>query len=230
MSKLALTCDCGQEMAVPENAIGKKGLCPACGADIRITEKNTLPWRKRRGGGLLALARAGGPPALRDAQDEDAAARQFAEAVDLYNQRRYAEALTVLNALQGSYPGNPHIEAAQGQCALALQRSAGAGTRYAGATIPQDILSPELVKSVVLDKMLNAGTDDAQLHAADLAARLLGMYGPLTAYSDAEDDPPEVLLSKPARAKRTPAKKPATRKKAAATRNGPQSTPKEEIR
>lgn len=228
MSKLALTCACGQEMAVPENAIGKKGLCPDCGTEIRITKKNTSPWRKRRGGGLLALSRGASPPALQRASEDDAA-RQFAESVDLYNQRRYAEALTVLNGLRKNHPDNPHIEAAQGQCALALQRSTAGGTQYAGEAVAQDILTPELVKSVVLDKMLNASTDDAQLQAADLAAQLLGMYGPLTAFSEiGEDDPPEVMLAKPTR--KAPAKKKAAKRKSTAkTRNGRAGTTRDEI-
>ena len=228
MSKLALQCDCGQEMAVPDNALGKKGLCPACGTEIRITKENTTPWRKRRGGGLLALARSG-PPAVQMAKDDDAA-RLFAEAVDLYNQRRYAEALTVLNTLQGAHPGNPHVETAQRQCALALQRSTGGGTRYAGAAISQDELSPELVKSVVLDKMLNAGTDEAQLQAADLAAQLLGMYGPLTSYSEADEEPPEVLLSETSRPRKSAAAKKSAKARATRqTRNGRDRTRDEEI-
>jgi hypothetical protein len=41
MSTLIVTCKCGQKMKVPEDALGKKGSCVACGRAIKITKKST---------------------------------------------------------------------------------------------------------------------------------------------------------------------------------------------
>ncbi|MBI2435353.1 MAG: hypothetical protein HYV26_21055 [Candidatus Hydrogenedentes bacterium] len=177
MDKLSLVCACGQEMVVPESALGRSGLCPGCGQQIEITRDNTQPYRPRRretGGRMLAVRR-------REVRQEDnhreEAWRNFATAVDLYNGRRYAEALTLLNTLLQHFPGNEHVETARDQCLEALQRTTHSAHHYEGRPIDDGVLSPELVKSVVLDKMLNGATDEVQLQAAELAARLLGVLG-----------------------------------------------------
>jgi hypothetical protein len=38
-----LTCKCGQEMSVPDEAVGKTGRCVSCGRSIKITMKNVRP-------------------------------------------------------------------------------------------------------------------------------------------------------------------------------------------
>lgn len=173
MPRLTLTCDCGQEMFVPESAVGRAGHCPACGRAIVIDPDRVRP---RDGGGRLLSMRRATPRAPVAAPSEgDAGWRQFAEAVDLYNGKRYAEALAILNALHEAHPGNPHVDAARAQCLRALQRSANALQQYGGARVADDRLTPELVKSVVLDKMLHARDEGVQLRAAELAARLLGL-------------------------------------------------------
>jgi len=49
MAVLILTCRCGQQMKVPEHALGKTGTCVGCGLRLKITKKNTQapkpePW------------------------------------------------------------------------------------------------------------------------------------------------------------------------------------------
>jgi len=138
---------------------------------VAIAEANTRPYRRR----------ANRPPAPRrltrahtNAVARDDAARRFASAVDLYNSRRYAEALTLLNRLQQDYPGNGHVEAAREQCAAALE--GGVKGTYHGRPLDESHLNPDLVKQVVLDKMLRGQSEAVQLQAADMAARMLGLY------------------------------------------------------
>lgn len=171
MDKLSLTCLCGQDMIVPTSALHRAGLCPNCGAKILITEENTRPVDQRRRGSLLSR--------MRDIQTttepREEAWREFAAAVDLYNARRYAEALTLLNALGKKFPGNIHIEAARDQCMAALQQTVEGASNYNGHPINDDVLSPELIKRIVLDKLKHGATEDVQLRAAEIAAQILGL-------------------------------------------------------
>lgn len=168
-------------MSVPESAIGRNGLCPACGAEIAITREKAQAAaatgvssaQPRRGGGLLARRNA--LQVSHDNGNREEAWRKFASAVDLYNGRRYAEAMTLLNALQQAYPGNPSINAAQQQCAEALKEAASPVFNYGGAQISEEVLSEDLVKGVILKKMLQGSTEEIQLQAAELAARVLGL-------------------------------------------------------
>jgi hypothetical protein len=41
MADLILTCKCGQQMKVPEDALGKTGTCVSCGKRLKITKRNT---------------------------------------------------------------------------------------------------------------------------------------------------------------------------------------------
>lgn len=174
MTKLSLTCACGQEMVVPESAVGKIGLCPGCGVQINITPDATRPYqpRRREGGRLLSLRRE----AKQDNTNRQEAWRQFAAAVDLFNTRRYAEALAILDSLLTQFPGNPNVQIARDQCMEALHRTTTSAYSYDGESIDDGYLHEDLVKSVILDKMLNGTSDDIQLKAAELAARVLGLY------------------------------------------------------
>lgn len=182
MQTFSLLCACGQSMSVPESAVGRVGLCPACGAEIAITrERLQVPMAqsdapRRPGGGLLSHKRM--QQVQQSSEHREEAWRKFATAVDLYNSRRYAEALTLLNTLQQTFPGNPHVEAAQAQCAEALREAATPRLEYAGSAVAEDVLTEALVKSVVLKKMLHGGTEEIQLQAAELGARLLGLLAP----------------------------------------------------
>jgi hypothetical protein len=204
MSKLSLTCACGQDMLVPASALHRVGLCPSCGVEIAISEGNTRPYEPPRptGGRLLSLQHQQ-RATPRDPDQQEQSWRRFAEAVDLYNDRHYAEALTLLNALQEEFPGNPHVQAAREQCLRALQRSATALQVYDGQQIEDIRLSPELVKSVVLEKMLHSKDEAVQLQAAQLAAHLLGMFSPAPTpapagpLADSPPPPPDIVLQTP---------------------------------
>lgn len=175
MEMLALNCSCGQEMVVPQNALGRTGLCPGCGGHVAINDGNTRPYRPRRrenGNRALALRRHEAHETQGARED---AWRNFAAAVDLYNSRRYAEALAMLDTLLRQFPGNPHVQTARDQCIVALERVTQSGVSYDGKPVDDAVLSPELVKSIVLDKLLHGASEEVQLKAAQLAAQLLGM-------------------------------------------------------
>jgi len=44
MAQLIVTCECGQQMRMPGNALGKMGTCVACGKHIKITTENTVTY------------------------------------------------------------------------------------------------------------------------------------------------------------------------------------------
>lgn len=200
MNKLSLTCECGQEMVVPASALGRSGLCPGCGTQVNITSENTHPYQPRRRPmpQRSVAVRTTEPP--RESTSREDAWRNFAAAVDLYNTRRYAEALTLLNVLLRQFPGNEHVVSARDQCLEALQRVTHSGHTYDGQPIDDAVLSPELVKSVVLDKLLRASSEEVQLRAAELAARMLGILEPRPGGEQAdfqETEPAPALLQEP---------------------------------
>ncbi len=174
MRKLLLTCACGQDMLVPETAVGRTGLCPGCGEKLQIGEENTRPYRPRKhGDGLLSLRQK----VKQDSTSRDEAARQFAQAVDLYQTRRYAEAYALLDGLIERFPGNPHVEQARDECMRAMQGNLVPALEYQGTQLDTTTLSEDLVRGLILDKMCNGATEEIQLKAAELAARVLGMCG-----------------------------------------------------
>lgn len=212
MDTHSLVCSCGQTMSVPETAIGRVGLCPACGAEIAITRERlqqvAVPPPPRAGGGLLSRKR--NQQVTQSNESREDAWRKFATAVDLYNGRRYAEALTLLNTLQQTFPGNPHVDAAQAQCAEALREAAAPRLEYAGTPVDEATLSEALVKSVVLKKMLHGATEDIQLQAAELGARLLGLLqGGDTARSARAAAPSPVIVPAPTETPTRPEEAPA---------------------
>ena len=174
-SKLSLGCTCGETMVVPVSVLGKTGLCPFCGTEILITTRNTHAYMGRtqpkttvqssEGSGLLEQW------SNRKRDDgHEVAWRKFAEAVDLYNAGRFAEALTLLGALKEQFPENPHVLQAEVECGRALAQS-----RKRILENGANELTPELVHRVILDKMLHGSSESVQLEAAMLAAKLMGM-------------------------------------------------------
>ena len=173
MRSLVLTCECGQRMQVPRTAVGKTGLCPRCGTSIRVTGRNTSPLRnRRRASGILRK----GAWWRGQAEPSEEAKQLFGQAVDLYYARRYGEALAIFDRLAKQFPGNPDVERGRTHCVSAMRRPAlpGADT---GHLLPENTtLDVDTVKRVVLDKMLHSSSDAIQLQAAELAARILGIY------------------------------------------------------
>ena len=193
MRKLLLTCECGERLQVPRSAIGRTGLCPSCGRTIAITASNTstAPVKKERPRDFASAANTwwqGGASPSKEAR------QQFAQAADLYFNRRYAEALMLFTALAKQFPGNPDIEAGRQECLNALHagqglaledRSGERGRMDSGRgdmsgrfrpraeTVENAALDDETVKRVVLEKLLHGATDDVQLRAAELAWRIL---------------------------------------------------------
>jgi len=183
MRKLLVTCECGQQMQVPRSALGKMGMCPTCGQTTRISSDNTsaLPPRsaknKAKAAGAARLNRpsswSSGPSAPR----EDAKQR-FGLAVDHYYAGRYAQALAVFDGLAKKYPDNSEIERGCEQCLAAIHGEKVSGSLPPGVTVPllsQSKLDGETVRRIVLEKLVNGSSDEVQLHAAEIASRLLGL-------------------------------------------------------
>jgi len=176
MRKLVLTCGvCGQRMLVPRSAIGRTGLCPACGARVHISTDNTTaaaPKRKGTFAGGASWWQGGG-------KANDDAKRRFGEAVDLYYSGRFAEALAIFNGLARDFPNNPDIQNGRVQCEKALRRP-GAGRRLAledkSERVKDAVLDRETVERIVLEKLVAGESDAIQLQAAEIAAKILGMY------------------------------------------------------
>lgn len=205
MRKLILTCDqCGQRMQVPRSAIGRMGMCPTCGTTIKIRSTNTettgAPKNSLLSGSRSSWWRGSG------AQPTEDAKRKFGEAVDLYYTGRYAESLAIFDSLIQQFPGNPDIENGRLQCLNALRKgnrtyalddkSGGGG----GGVYASGDLDEKTIRRIVTDKMLRGESEAVQLQAADIAARLLGLYAkrpdpeaPAAAEepASAEDDAPE---------------------------------------
>lgn len=198
MSKLTLTCGCGQEMLVPESAMGKVGLCPQCGREVVITRVNTRaiesapPAPRRPGSGLLNKRHA----VRRVNELREESSRKFANAVDLYNNKRYAEALAILDGLMSDFPDNGHVQSAREECLRALHGLLALPRTYDERPVAEQTLNADLVRSVILEKLLH-GDDATQLQAADLAARLLGILGNGHASQLRQNPVPDAMLLRP---------------------------------
>jgi hypothetical protein len=169
MRKLLVTCACGQQMQVPRSAIGKVGMCPTCGRTTRITPQNTSPLQRRP---PFETRSTWGPGRT---EPPETAKQRFGQAVDLYYQGRYGEALAIFDALLREFPGNPDIEHGRAQCLKAVNRPA-LPPPDPSAAHTQAELSEDLVKRVVLEKLLYTSNELVQIQAADIAAKILGMY------------------------------------------------------
>jgi hypothetical protein len=181
VDRLTIVCDCGQTMVVPAAAMYRSGLCPDCGAEVRITPENTRTASegdgpRMAGSGLLRRQwQASAKSEARTGTDgREEAARRFASAVDLYNGKRYAESLIVLDGLLKDFPGDSHILAAREECMDALH-APRALPYFAGdveSSEEPEGLSHALVEAVLLDKLLN-GDDAVQVAAARAAVAFL---------------------------------------------------------
>jgi hypothetical protein len=188
MRVLVVTCECGERMKAPAWALGKRGVCPECGAKFRVTKNNTegapvqQSVRRRTGvssGGFqdFAVARSSRKP---EAPGQEAKER-FARAVDLYFDKKYAQALAIFLSLSEDFPESPEIEQARAFCLKALQAPppmlpAPERSRETDLARVSDVeLNQSTVKKLILDKMLNSPSEMVQLRAAELASRLVGL-------------------------------------------------------
>jgi hypothetical protein len=175
MRKLILTCECGERMKVPRSAIGRTGVCPSCGRRIAISADNSRPAAT---GEDTAPHAPSGSSRFGNAREE--AKRRYAQAVDLYLSRRYAEALAIFSALTQQFPDDADIERSRIQCiqalrdpiALAIEHKPGGPVITERADAEMD---EETIKKFIMEKMLYGSNEMVQLRAAELASRILGL-------------------------------------------------------
>jgi len=186
-------CSCGERIQVPQSALGRTGICPSCGATIQITRENATPFRP---GSAPPPQQSARPPdrawnngAASNAPDE--IRRRFAEAVDLYFAKRYSEALVIFNSLSAMMPQDADIQMGQSMCLNALRKISPMELAHeARGQLPSPIPAQERIDAIVngptpaldqdffrrflIDKMLHGGSDDVQMRAAELAAKMFG--------------------------------------------------------
>ena len=172
MRKVIVTCECGQRLQAPFSALGRTGVCVACGRKMQIAlgAVRTEP---------AAEPHDAGPPKRswwrKDAAPSPDAQERFARAVDLYCSGNYAEALALLDVLSREYPDRPEVEQARAYCFRALHRprlGVAEGLRTSPGT---GALDEDTIKRVLLDKLLHGRPDSVQIDAARLACELLGL-------------------------------------------------------
>ncbi|GMW02546.1 MAG: hypothetical protein AMXMBFR84_36820 [Candidatus Hydrogenedentota bacterium] len=217
MRRLMVICSCGERIQVPQSALGKMGLCPGCGQTIAITKESAVPVKTpvapgrplgravscpSCGHAFTVGGEAASPQATRQEsishnghRPTDDAKRRFAEAVDLYFNKRYAEALVLFNDLSVQYPGNSDIDAARQQCVISMNIARGLVLEHkpavpdppptvvrvqrpaqysAGdAAAPASGLTQETLKQVLLQKMMHGSSEEIQMRATELAFKLI---------------------------------------------------------
>ncbi len=188
MRRLIMTCPCGQRMQVPRAAFGKVGVCSRCGQKLRVgsanAERTALP-------GPDGSGESGGwetPFAGRS----ESAKRRFGEAVDLFYQARYAEALAILDTLAEEFPGNEEVRRARRRCLDemgARETARGEGAAPSGPET-EGHFDEDTARRVILELMLRGQSDSVRLQAAELACRLLGLLGPSTERDDGKREAP----------------------------------------
>ena len=174
MRKLILTCDCGQRMQVPRSAIGKMGLCPNCGRTIPVTSGNTSQSAYERERTHAVAPRPNWWQGSPYTPSEDAKQR-FGQASDLFRARRYGQALAIFNALAKEFPGNPEIERGRSICIERMRQTTALPLPGPHAHKTDGSFDGDTVRQLVLEKMLHGGSEEVQIKAAELAAKLLGL-------------------------------------------------------
>ena len=187
MQKLLITCQCGQQMQAPRSALGKMGRCTTCGHTTKITAANTQPMGGNRRPSVFAPRRQAQPESWQQsaASTPDDGKIRFGQAVDHYYAGRYGEALALFDTLARQYPGNADIEHGRDQCMKAVRRPAPALPHLDGSTALRSsspaevvgVLDVETVRKIVLERLLHSTSETVQVQAAELAMRLLGIYG-----------------------------------------------------
>lgn len=193
MRKLLLKCSCKQEIQVPRSALGTIGVCPSCGNRLEITAHTTRPLPKQHDKSKRDWkihSGNGGAEAPEDAR------QRFGHAVDLYYAKRHAEALAVFDSLLKEYPGNPDIQAGREQCLIAMKRPALSAPNPTHL-LEQTEITEETIRRIVLDKLLNAQSEAVQIHAAELAIKLLDMEKKAEPIQDSAKDPETTIENPP---------------------------------
>ncbi|MBI2425864.1 MAG: hypothetical protein HYV27_23770 [Candidatus Hydrogenedentes bacterium] len=165
-------------MKVPRSAIGKMGMCPACGKKIPIGRSSengkakAAPFNDPWNGETSRKWQKGAAP-------DEAAKREFGRAADLYCEGRFGEALAIFDALARRFPDSPEIQSARSQCVAGRNRK----PIELPEPGPDQVLGSEfndetrrLVKQVLMDKMLHAASESVQVQAAEVIGRMLGMF------------------------------------------------------
>ncbi|GMV92723.1 MAG: hypothetical protein AMXMBFR82_25010 [Candidatus Hydrogenedentota bacterium] len=128
MRRLMVLCVCGERIQVPRSALGRTGLCPACGRVISITAesattvKGPVPAKPAPVQNAEPFANASWNSGNGRASAVPVEAkRRFAEAVDLYFSQRYAQALSIFESLAEDFPENTDIVSGRQMCMVALR-------------------------------------------------------------------------------------------------------------
>ena len=187
MRKLFITCTCGQQMQVPRSAIGKMGQCPSCGDKIPITRDTTS--RTRR----ASMAKGTPNPNRWGSQKGPSieSKERFGRAVDLYCSGSYGEALVIFNMLSQEFPDSIEIHKAREQCIEARNRDPLNLPGPASGQVMGDQLDENILRSmrrIVVEKMLHGSSDAVQLQAAELVARMAGVFDGPPPTEDSADD------------------------------------------
>ena len=175
MRKLYITCDCGQQMQVPRSAIGKMGQCPSCGEKIPINRDTTTRSPQARTSVESPNRQKWG----NNAKPSLEAKQRFGRAVDLYCAGHYGEALALFDALQADFPDSVEIRRARRQCLDARNRDPLHLPGPADGQVAGDELDEATIRAlrrIAVEKMLHGSTDAVQIQAAELVARLAGVY------------------------------------------------------
>ncbi len=215
MRRLMVLCVCGERIQVPRSALGRTGLCPACGRVISITADSATLAKGPTPAKPAAVQQAAPFGAAWNSGNGSAAPaeakRRFAEAVDLYFSQKYAQALTIFETLAEEFPDNSDIVSGREMCMAALRNrqqmalehqpntqnqlpvpldGAGANAirRLSPPTEPitEDVVEDTL-KHVLVEKMLNGTDDRIQLRAAELAIRVFGFGKKKPGENDGEE-------------------------------------------
>lgn len=117
----------------------------------------------------------------------DTAKLTFGKAVDHYYAGEVAQALVLFSGLIAIYPDREEIVHARSLCAGALRRATplpppASTPLLESATIDDsafanvDELNSTTVRKFILEKMLHGETELAQIQAAELAGRMVGLF------------------------------------------------------
>ena len=183
MRKLLVTCMCGERIQVPRSALGRTGLCPSCGRALKISSDNASPMQS---GNAYAAPNTNVRIPAPESTIEDAQLT-FGKAVDHYYAGEIAQALVLFSRLRALYPDREEIIRARSLCAKAIRQATPLPPQPPTHLLdapntdepsPDDTadLTPDSIRKFILHKMLHGETELAQIQAAELAGRMVGLF------------------------------------------------------